>query len=98
MKAEHQGPYGRLQPLKIPEWKREHIAMNFVTKLPKTLRGHDTIWVVWTELTKSTHFLAMRETLPIEKLTKLYVNEVILRHGVPLSIVSDRDSCFTFNF
>ena len=52
----------------------------------------------WTELTKSTHFLAMHETLSMEKLAKLNVNEVISRHGVPLSIVSDRDSRFTFNF
>jgi transposase InsO family protein len=51
-----------------------------------------------TELTKSTHFLAMRETLPMEKLAKLYVDEVISRHGVPLSIVSDRNSRFTSNF
>ena len=43
VKTEHQRPYGRLQPLEIPEWKWEHITMNFVTKLPKTLRGHDTI-------------------------------------------------------
>ena len=49
-------------------------------------------------LTKSAHFLAMRETLPMDKLAKLYVDEIISRHGVPLSIVSDRDSRFTSNF
>ena len=72
--------------------------MDFVTKFPKTLKGHDTIWVVVDRLTKSAHFLAMRETLPMDKLAKLYVDEIISRHGVPLSIVSDRDSCFTSNF
>ena len=59
--------------------------MDFVTKLPKTLKGHNTIWVVVDRLTKIAHFLAMRETLPMDKLAKLYVDEIILRHGVPLS-------------
>ncbi|KAJ9552748.1 hypothetical protein OSB04_016793 [Centaurea solstitialis] len=98
VKAEHQKPYGSLQPLEIPEWKSEHITMDFVTKLPKTLRGHDTIWVIVDRLTKSAHFLEMRETLPMDKLAKLYINEVVRRHGVPLSIVSDRDSRFTSRF
>ncbi|KAJ9557799.1 hypothetical protein OSB04_012413 [Centaurea solstitialis] len=98
VKAEHQKPYGSLQPLEIPEWKWEHITMDFVTKLPRTLRGHDTIWVIVDRLTKIAHFLEMRETLPMDKLAKLYINEVVRRHGVPLSIVSDRDSRFTSRF
>ncbi|KAI3685864.1 hypothetical protein L6452_35125 [Arctium lappa] len=98
VKAEHQRPYGSLQSLEIPEWKWEHITMDFVTKLPKTLRGHDTIWVIVDRLTMSTHFLAIRETLPMDKLAKLYIDEVVSRHGIPLSIVSDRDSRFTSNF
>ncbi|KAI3696894.1 hypothetical protein L6452_29499 [Arctium lappa] len=98
VKAEHQRPYGSLQSLEIPEWKWEHITMDFVTKLPKTLRGHDTIWVIVDRLTKSAHFLPMRETLPMDKLAKLYIDEVVSRHGIPLSIVSDRDSRFTSNF
>ncbi|KAI3707605.1 hypothetical protein L6452_26231 [Arctium lappa] len=98
VKAEHQRPYVSLQSLEIPEWKWEHITMDFVTKLPKTLRGHVTIWVVVDRLTKSAHFLAMRETLPMDKLAKLYIDEVVSRHGVPLSIVYDRDSRFTSNF
>ncbi|KAI3691635.1 hypothetical protein L6452_31434 [Arctium lappa] len=98
VKAEHQRPYGSLQSLEIPEWKWEHITMDFVTKLPKILRGHDTIWVIVDRLTKSAHFLPMRETLPMDKLAKLYIDEVVSRHGIPLSIVSDRDSRFTSNF
>ncbi|KAJ9538049.1 hypothetical protein OSB04_030782 [Centaurea solstitialis] len=98
VKAEHQKPYGSLQPLEIPEWKWEHVTMDFVTKLPRTLRGHDTIWVIVDRVTKSAHFLEMRETLPMDKLAKLYINEVVRRHGVPLSIVSDRDSRFTSQF
>ncbi|KAI3697692.1 hypothetical protein L6452_30788 [Arctium lappa] len=80
------------------EWKWEHITMDFLTKLPKTLRNHDTIWVIVDRLTKSAHFLSMRETLPMDKLAKLYIDEVVSRHGVPLSIVSGRDSRFTSHF
>lgn len=97
VKAEHQRPYGSLQSLEIPEWKWEHITMDFVTKLQRTLKGHDTIWAMVDSLTQSAHFLAMRETLPMDKLVKLYIDEVVSRHGVPLSIVSDHDSRFTSN-
>ncbi|KAJ9568359.1 hypothetical protein OSB04_004325 [Centaurea solstitialis] len=72
--------------------------MDFVTKLPRTLRGHDTIWVIVDRLTKSAHFLEIRETLPMDKLAKLYIKEIVRRHGVPLSIVSDRDNRFTSQF
>ncbi|KAI3667676.1 hypothetical protein L6452_42745 [Arctium lappa] len=98
VKAEHQRPYGSLQSLEIPEWKWEHITMDFITKLPRTLKNHDTIWVIVDRLTKSAHFLSMRETLPMAKLAKLYIDEIVSRHGVPLSIVSDRDSRFTSHF
>ncbi|GJV97875.1 reverse transcriptase domain-containing protein [Tanacetum coccineum] len=69
--------------------------MDFVTKLPKTSRGQDTIWVIVDRLTKSAHFLPMKETDSMEKLTRLYLKEVVLRHVVPVSIISDRDSRFT---
>ena len=98
VKAEHQKPYGTLQQLEIPEWKWDHITMDFVTKLPKTRKGNDMVWVIVDRLTKSAHFLATRENAPLEKLAKLYVDEVVSRHGIPLSIVSDRDSRFASNF
>ncbi|GJU85466.1 putative reverse transcriptase domain-containing protein [Tanacetum coccineum] len=72
--------------------------MDFVTKLPKTANGYDTIWVIVDRLTKSAHFLPMRETDPMEKLMKLYMKEVVTRHGVPVSIISDRDGRFTSLF
>ncbi|GKA45932.1 putative reverse transcriptase domain-containing protein [Tanacetum coccineum] len=72
--------------------------MDFVTKLPKTANGYDTIWVIVDRLTKSAHFLPIRENDPIEKLMKLYMKEVVTRHGVPVSIISDRDSRFTSLF
>nr|GEW51445.1 putative reverse transcriptase domain-containing protein [Tanacetum cinerariifolium] len=72
--------------LEIPEWKWEKITMDFITKLPKTTNGYDTIWVIVDRLTKSAHFLSMREKDPMEKLIKLYMKEVVTRHGVPVSI------------
>ncbi|GJT51776.1 putative reverse transcriptase domain-containing protein [Tanacetum coccineum] len=82
----------------IPVWKLEGIAMDFVTKLPRTSRGHDTIWVIMDRLTKSANFLPMREDYKLERLARLYLNEIVARHGVPISIISDRDSRFTSRF
>nr|KAJ0221761.1 hypothetical protein LSAT_V11C200066770 [Lactuca sativa] len=98
VKAEHQRPYGQLQSMEIPVWKWDHITMNFVTKLPRTPKGYDAIWVVVDRLTKSVHFLPIKETYPLERLAKLYVDEIVKPHGVPLSIISDRDSRFTSTF
>ncbi|KAJ9547511.1 hypothetical protein OSB04_020054 [Centaurea solstitialis] len=98
IKAEHQKPSGLLQQPKIPEWKWERISMDFVTKLPKTKKGHDSIWVIVDRLTKSAHFLPIRETYGIDRLAQLYVDEIVMRHGVPISIISDRDSRFTSRF
>ncbi|GKD92900.1 putative reverse transcriptase domain-containing protein [Tanacetum coccineum] len=72
--------------------------MDFITKLPRTTNGYDTIWVIVDRLTKSAHFLPMRETDPMERLMKLYMKEVVTRHGVPVSIISDRDGRFTSLF
>ncbi|GJX05761.1 putative reverse transcriptase domain-containing protein [Tanacetum coccineum] len=95
VKAEHQKPSGLLVQPEIPEWKWEKITMDFVTKLPKTTNSYDTIWVIIDRLTKFAHFLPMRENDPMEKLMKLYMKEVVTRHGVPVSISSDRDGRFT---
>ncbi|GJR00902.1 reverse transcriptase domain-containing protein [Tanacetum coccineum] len=72
--------------------------MDFITKLPKTSSGYDTNWVIVDRLTKSAHFLPMKETELMDRLTRLYLKEVVLRHGVPVSIISDRDSRFTSHF
>ncbi|KAJ9552808.1 LOW QUALITY PROTEIN: hypothetical protein OSB04_016853 [Centaurea solstitialis] len=98
VKAEHQKPSGLLQQPEIPEWKWEQISMDFVTMLPKTKKGHDTIWVIVDRLTKSAHFLPIKETYSIDKLAQPYVGEIVMRHGVPISIISDRDSRFTSRF
>ncbi|GKB61973.1 putative reverse transcriptase domain-containing protein [Tanacetum coccineum] len=82
----------------IPEWKWEGIAMDFVTKLPRTSSGHDTIWVIVDQLTKSAHFLPMHEDYKMDRLARLYLNEIVARHSVPISIISNRDSRFTSRF
>ncbi|KAI3682071.1 hypothetical protein L2E82_50219 [Cichorium intybus] len=98
VKAEHQKPHGKLQPLEIPEWKWEHLTMDFITKLPRTARGADTIWVIVDRLTKSAHFLAIKESSPAKKLAEIFDREIVSLHGVPVSIVSDRDTRFTSRF
>ncbi|GJV63013.1 putative reverse transcriptase domain-containing protein [Tanacetum coccineum] len=94
IKAEHQKPLGFLQQPEIPKWKWEKLTMDFITKLPKNSSGHDTIWVVVDRLAKSAHFLPIREDYKTEKLAKIYTNEIVARHGVPVSIISDRDGRF----
>ena len=69
--------------------------MDFVTRLPRGKKGNDAIWVVVDRLTKSTLFLPMKMTDSVDKLTKLYVSKIIRLHGVPVSIISDRDPRFT---
>ncbi|GKF83935.1 putative reverse transcriptase domain-containing protein, partial [Tanacetum coccineum] len=98
VKAEHQRSSGLLQQPKIPEWNWEGIAMDFVMKLPRTSSGHDIIWVIVDRLTKSAHFLLMREDYKMDRLARLYLNEIVSRYGVPISIISDRNSCFTLRF
>ncbi|GJT12694.1 putative reverse transcriptase domain-containing protein [Tanacetum coccineum] len=78
VKAKHQKPYGLLVQPEILEWKWEKITMDFITKLPMTTNGYDTIWVIIDRLTKSAHFLPMRETDPIERLMKLYMKEIYI--------------------
>ncbi|GJU28883.1 putative reverse transcriptase domain-containing protein [Tanacetum coccineum] len=98
VKAECQKPSGLLIQPEIPTWKWERITMDFVTKLPKTSSGHDTIWVIVDRLTKSAHFIPTKATNSMETLTRLYIKEIVSRHGVPISIISDRDSHFTSRF
>ncbi|XP_020967454.1 uncharacterized protein LOC110266784 [Arachis ipaensis] len=95
VKIEHQRPARTLQPLEIPQWKWEIITMDFVLGLPRTRIGCDAIWVVVDRLTKSAHFLPIRISCTMEELARLYINEIVRLHGVPSTIVSDRDPRFT---
>ncbi|GKE98982.1 putative reverse transcriptase domain-containing protein [Tanacetum coccineum] len=87
VKVEHQRPSGLLQQPEIPEWKWENITMDFIIKLPRTRSGQDAIWVVVDRLTISAHFLAIREDYSTKKLARLYTDEIVARHGVPVSII-----------
>lgn len=98
VKIEHQRPAGMLQPLEIPQWKWEHITMDFVGGLPRTQRGHDSIWVIVDRLTKSAHFLLVRSTYKSSQYAELFISEIVKLHGVPVSIVSNRDPIFTSHF
>ncbi|GJZ69270.1 putative reverse transcriptase domain-containing protein [Tanacetum coccineum] len=91
VKAEYQKPSGLLVQLVILVWKWENITMDFVTKLPKMSTGQDTIRLIIDQLTKSAHFLPMKENDSMEKLTRQYLKEVVSKHGVPVSIIFDRD-------
>ncbi|GKB19989.1 putative reverse transcriptase domain-containing protein [Tanacetum coccineum] len=98
VKAEHQKPSGLLQQPEILVWKWERITMDFVSGLPRTPSGYDTIWFIVDRLTKSAHFLPMKKMDSMEKLTQLHLKEVVCRYDVPISIISDRDSHLTSRF
>ncbi|GAU37258.1 hypothetical protein TSUD_319120 [Trifolium subterraneum] len=98
VKIEHQKSAGPLQPLEIPEWKWEHITMDFVSGLPRNQKGEDSIWVIVDRLTKSTHFIAVKSTYKAPRYAEIFMEEIVKLHGVLLSIVSDRDPTFTSHF
>ncbi|XP_075515465.1 uncharacterized protein LOC142550112 [Primulina tabacum] len=91
VKIEHQRPAGLLQSLPIPQWKWEHITMDFVTGLPRTQKGFNSIWVIVDRLTKSSHFLPVKTTYSMNQYAEAYIQEIVRLHGIPVSIVSDRD-------
>ncbi|GJU22513.1 putative reverse transcriptase domain-containing protein [Tanacetum coccineum] len=82
----------------IATYKWDNITMDFVMNLPRSLQGYDTIWVIVDRLTKSAIFVPMRETDPMDKLARMYLKEVVTRHGIPISIICDRDLRFASNF
>ncbi|GKF24158.1 putative reverse transcriptase domain-containing protein, partial [Tanacetum coccineum] len=93
----HPGSDKMYQDMKKLYWW-DNITMDFVTKLPKTSQGYDTIWVIVDRLTKSAIFTPIRETDPLDKLARLYLKEVVTRHGIPVSIICDRDPRLASNF
>ena len=97
-KIEHQKPSGLMQPLAIPEWKWDSISMDFVSGLPRTIKNFEAIWVIVDRLTKSAHFIPIRMDYPLERLAELYIEKIVSLHGIPSSIVSDRDPRFTSKF
>nr|GEZ30468.1 putative reverse transcriptase domain-containing protein [Tanacetum cinerariifolium] len=89
---------GLLVQPEIPQWKWDNITMDFVTKLPKSSQGYDTIWVVVDRLTKSAIFTPMREIDSMEKQARMYLKVVVSRHGIPVSVICDHDLRFASNF
>ncbi|GJU71521.1 reverse transcriptase domain-containing protein [Tanacetum coccineum] len=83
---------------KFPSGSGDNITMDFITKLPRSSQGFDTIWVIVDRLIKYAHFLPIRENDPLDKLARLYLNRIVARHGIPASIICDRDGRFTSNF
>jgi hypothetical protein len=96
--AVHQKLARTLKPLLIPKWKWDGIAMDFILELPKTPIGKDSILVVVDHLTKSTHFIPIKVKDLMDKLARLYVQNIVYLHGVSSTIISDKDSHFTSRF
>jgi hypothetical protein len=91
-------PTSFLQPFPIPEWKWEVVMIDFIKKLPKTVKKHDSIMVVVDKLTKATYFILVKTTHKATNIAEIYMKEVARLHGVPKEIVSDSYPKFTSNF
>src|SRR3954463_10466605 len=98
VKAEHQKPAELLQPLPIPDRKWDKLCMDFITGLPRTRSGYDSIWVVVDRLTKVAHFIPVKTTYTSAKLAKIYMARIVYLHGVPSKVVSGRGTQFTSKF
>ena len=94
VKVEHHKSRGMTQEIDIPTWKWDVINMDFITRLPRTHRQHDSIWVIVDRMTKSSRFLEVKTTYSAEDYAKLYLTEIVRLHGVPLSIISQFTSHF----
>lgn len=98
VKAEHQRAARLLQPLPVPEWKWEHITMDFMSGLPRTPRGNNAVWVIVDRLTNIARFLPFCVGQSTEVLADMYMKKIVSLHGVPVSIVLDRETRFTSHF
>jgi hypothetical protein len=98
VKSEHKHLVGLLQSFPTPEWKWEVVIVYFITKLPRTMKQHDSIMVVVDKLTKETHFIPIKTTHKETHIAKIYMKEVVKLHGVPKEIVSNKDPKFKSYF
>jgi hypothetical protein len=91
VKVENRHPIGLLHPFPIPEWKWEVVTMDFITKLPRINKQHDSIMVVVDKLTKASHFILVKLSHREANIDDIYMREIAQLHGIPKTIVSDRD-------
>jgi hypothetical protein len=98
VKADHHHLAGLLQPHDVPISKWEVISMDFVVGFPLTSHRHNAILVIVDKLTKSAHFILVRDTYDVTDVAHVFVSEVIRLHRIPKKIISDRDSRFTSRF
>jgi hypothetical protein len=97
VKSENVSPAGLLQPLPIPARPWLSISMDFIDGLPLSM-GYSVIWVVVDRLTKFAQFLPLKHPYTAEKLAELFISQLFKIHGMPTSIISDRDPTFTSKF
>jgi hypothetical protein len=98
VKTKHIDPSRLLQPFPIPKWKWEVFTVDFITKLPKKMKQHDSIIVVVEKLTKASHFFLVKTTQKETNIANIYMKEIARLHGVPKEIVSDKHPKFTSKF
>ena len=98
VKVHHQRPRGLSQTIELPELIWEMINMDFITGLPRSRRQHDSIWVIVNRMTKSSYFFSVKTTYSVNDYAKLYIQEVVILYGLPISIISDRGAKFTALF
>jgi hypothetical protein len=98
VKDEHRHPTGLLQPLPIARWKCEVVTMDFITRFPRTGKQHDSIMVVVENLTKVAHFIPLKTTHKEANIVDIFMREIARLHGIPKTIVSNKDLKFTSKF
>jgi hypothetical protein len=98
VKTNQRHPVGFLHLFPILEWKWEVVTIDFITKLPRIAKQHDSIMMVVDNLTKVAHFIPAKLTHKETKIVDIYMKEIFRLHGVPKEIVSNKDPKFTSNF
>ncbi|MCO5559345.1 hypothetical protein L7F22_012943 [Adiantum nelumboides] len=98
VKFDRQKAPGLLQPLPIPDKPWESIAMDFIFDLPRTQTGNDGIWTIICRFSKQAHFIPVRKKIKPDQMARLFMSNISKYHGMPQSIVSDRDPCMTSLF
>ena len=97
-KTTNQSPLGLLQPITTPETRWHTITTDFITGLPRTTAGHDTVILWCDKYSKMIHFAPTVSTIDAPGYANLYINNVVKHHGIPIQVISDRDPRFTSSF